>query len=68
MFIALLFLPLMRWLGKKKVSKPVRISIVILIIIGVLKRGGELIQLATNEIILAKGFFFVKRQKQNLIA
>lgn len=57
MFIALLFLPLMRWLQKRRVPKPVSIFIVILIIIGVLKLGGELIQLTTNEIIATKGVF-----------
>ncbi len=62
MFIALLFLPLMRWLNKRKVPKPVSIIIVIFIIIGVIKLGGELIQLSTNEIISAKGVFFEKAE------
>jgi len=51
MFIALLFLPIMRWLNKKKVSKPVSILIVILIFIGALKIGGELIQITSKEIM-----------------
>jgi predicted PurR-regulated permease PerM len=62
MFIALLFLPLMRWLNKIKVPKPVSIFIVILIITGVLKLGGELVQLSSNEIISAKGDFFEKAE------
>jgi predicted PurR-regulated permease PerM len=62
MFIALLFLPLMRWFKKKKVPKPVSILMVVLIIIGALKIGGELIQLSSNEIISAEGFFFEKAE------
>lgn len=50
MFLSLLFLPLMRGLKKKNIPKPISILIVIIIIFGVLKAGGELIQLSTNEI------------------
>jgi predicted PurR-regulated permease PerM len=39
MFIALLFLPLMRWLGKHKVPKVASIIIVVLLIVGGLKIG-----------------------------
>uniref|UniRef100_UPI003217D66B AI-2E family transporter n=1 Tax=uncultured Draconibacterium sp. TaxID=1573823 RepID=UPI003217D66B len=60
MFIALLFLPLMRWLKRKNVPKPVNIAIVIAIILGALKTGGELIQLTSNEIISADTMFFEK--------
>ncbi len=62
MFIALLFLPLMRWLNKKNVPKAVSILIVISIIAGVLKLGGELIQLSGNEIMSSKGIFFEKAE------
>ncbi len=62
MFIALLFLPLMRWLTKRKVPKPISILIVIFIITGVLKMGGELIQLSSNEILSAEGVFFEKAE------
>lgn len=62
MFIALLFLPLMRWLTKKGVPKAINIMIVIFIIIGVLKIGGELIQLSSNEIISADNEFFEKAE------
>ncbi|NOQ24272.1 MAG: AI-2E family transporter [Bacteroidales bacterium] len=62
MFIALLFLPLMRWLKKKKVPKPISIFIVIVIIGGVLKIGGELIQLSSKEILSADGLFLEKAE------
>ena len=64
MFIALLFLPLMRWLKKRRVPKPVSISIVIAIIFGILKIGGELIQLSSNEILSADGIFFEKAESK----
>lgn len=53
MFIALMFLPLMRWLQRKNVPKPLSILIVILIFGGILKLGGELIQLSSREIVSA---------------
>ena len=62
MFIALLFLPLMRWLNKKKLPKPLSISAIIIIIIGLLGFGGKLIQLSTNEIISADSSFFEKAE------
>jgi len=62
MFIAMLFLPLMRWLGKKKVPKSLSIFIVILIIFGFLKLGGELIQLSSNEILSTESAFFGKAE------
>jgi AI-2 transport protein TqsA len=62
MFIALLLLPLMRWLSQKKVPKPASILIVILIVTGVLKIFGELIQLSSNEILSAESFFFAKAE------
>jgi len=58
MFIALLFLPLMRWLKKKKVPKVVSVFIVIFIIGGVLRIGGKLIQLSSQEIVSTKNIFF----------
>ncbi|MCK5028813.1 MAG: AI-2E family transporter [Bacteroidales bacterium] len=66
MFIALLFLPLMRWLKKRKVPKFVSIFIVILIIAGVLKIGGELIQLTSKEILSTDGVFFEKAETKLL--
>jgi AI-2 transport protein TqsA len=50
MFIALLFLPLMRWLSSKKVPKIISIVIVILIIGLVFKVSATLISLSSNEI------------------
>ncbi|NKI28148.1 AI-2E family transporter [Arenibacter sp. 6A1] len=62
MFIALLFLPLMRWLSKKKLPRPFSIFIVILIIIGALKIGGELIQLTSKEILSSDKAFLEKAE------
>lgn len=53
MFIALIFLPLMRWLQRKKIPKPISVLIVILIFAILLKLGGELIQLSSKEILYA---------------
>lgn len=58
MFIALLFLPLMRWLNHKKIPKAVSIVIVVLIIGIALKIGGELVKLSSNEILSADNAFF----------
>lgn len=70
MFIALLFLPLMRWLGKKRVPKPLSIVIVVLLIIGGLKIGVELIQISSREILNSETDFFVKAEEKfdNLLA
>jgi len=62
MFIALLFLPLMRWLAKKKVHRIISIFIVILIILGTFKIGGELIKLSSKEILSADSGFFEKAE------
>lgn len=62
MFIALLFLPLMRWLTKRKVPKFISIFIVILLIFGGLIIGAELIQLSSKQIMSADTDFFVKAQ------
>ncbi|WP_299576929.1 AI-2E family transporter [uncultured Sunxiuqinia sp.] len=62
MFIALLFLPLMRWLNKKHVPNPISILLVILIIIGGLKASGELIQLSSNEIMTTDSQFLEKAE------
>ncbi|VAW18740.1 hypothetical protein MNBD_BACTEROID03-1015 [hydrothermal vent metagenome] len=60
MFIALLFLPLMRWLKKKKIPNPLSVFIVILILGGVLRIVGKLIQLSSKEIVSTKDIFFEK--------
>ncbi len=62
MFIAMLFLPLMRWLKKKGVPKPLSILIVVLIILGTLKTGGVLVKLSANEIIESGNAFLDKAE------
>lgn len=61
-FIAILFLPLMRWLNNRKVPKPVSIVLVILIIVGVLKVGGIIIELTSAEILSTKEQFLGKAE------
>lgn len=62
MFIALLFLPLMRWLGKLKVPRFISIIIVVLLIFGGLKIGVELIQLSSKQIMASDSDFFSKAE------
>ncbi|MFO7939261.1 MAG: AI-2E family transporter [Bacteroidales bacterium] len=62
MFIALLFLPLMRWLAKKHIPKVISIAIVILILVGIIKIGGELIKLSSQEILSADSSFFERAE------
>lgn len=57
MFLALLFLPLVRWFEKKRVHKIFSISVVILIIAAIIKLGGELVKLSINEILAADSSF-----------
>jgi predicted PurR-regulated permease PerM len=64
MFIALLFLPLMRWFNKKKVPKAISIFVVVLIIAVLIKLGGELIQLSSREISSAQSGFFEKAKEK----
>lgn len=64
MFIALLFLPIMRWLGKKKVPKIISILIVVLLIAGGMKIGFELIQLSSRQILNSDASFFVKAEEK----
>ncbi len=62
MFITLLFLPLMRWLQKKKVPKSISILIVVSIIAGILKIGGMLVRLSSKEILSTKTEFLEKAE------
>ena len=62
MFIALLFLPLMRWLGRRKVPKFVSIIIVLLLVAVGLKIGIELIQLSSKEVLASNSGFFDKAE------
>ena len=60
MFIALMFLPLMRWLKKQRVPKVLSIFLVILIIAVALKTGSEIIKLTSKEILSADSALFEK--------
>ncbi len=62
MFIALLFLPLMRWLSKRKIPKWISIIIVIIIIGVTFKIGGELIKLASKELLASDAALFEKAE------
>lgn len=58
MFLALLFIPLMRWLTSKKVPKPLGILSVVVIIGVIIKVGAELIKLSSKEILSQDSTFF----------
>ena len=62
MFIALLFFPIMRWSNKRKIPKPISIVFIILLIIGGLKIGGELVRLSSREIVSSDALFFEKAE------
>jgi len=62
LFIALLFLPLMRWLTKRKIPNFISIIIVLLIFIGTFLIGGEIIKLASREIVQTQDAFTIKAQ------
>ncbi|WP_375239698.1 AI-2E family transporter [Aurantibacter sp.] len=69
MFIALLFLPLMRFLQKKGLSKLLSIGVVIIIFGIGLKLGIELVKLSSQQIMASDSQFFSKAETQinNLI-
>lgn len=62
MFLALLFLPLMRWLSRKKIPKYVSIFFIIVIVIGVIKISGQLVLLSSKEIMSTDTAFFDKAE------
>ncbi len=62
MFIALLFLPLLRWLSKKKVPKPVSILLVVMILMVVFRLAAAMIQLSSQEIMSADNGFIEKAE------
>lgn len=64
MFIALLFLPLMRWLSKRNIPRYINIMIVILLIVAGFKIGIELIQLSSREIMSSREDFIIKAQEK----
>jgi predicted PurR-regulated permease PerM len=57
MFIALLFLPLMRWLNKKKIPKALGIIAVIGIIALSFYFGGRLVRISTSELLSVDNTF-----------
>lgn len=64
MFIALLFLPLMRQLGRRKVPKFLSIIIVLLLVSTCVYLGIELIKLSSKEILATKSDFFPKAEEK----
>lgn len=70
MFIALLFLPLMRFLQKKGLSKLLSTGVVIIIIGIGLKLGVELVKLSSQQIMASESQFFTKAETKinNLLA
>ena len=64
MFIALLFLPLMRWLGKKGVPKVISIFIVILLILLGIAITAELIHLSSKQIVSSDSMFFEQAENK----
>lgn len=62
LFIALLFLPLMRWLTKKNIPNSLSIIIVLFIFIASFLLGGEIIKLASKEIMQTQDAFVAKAQ------
>ncbi|APY00582.1 AI-2E family transporter [Lacinutrix venerupis] len=62
MFIALLFLPLMRFLKRRGIHKIISICIVLLIITLGVKLGVELVKLSSKQIIESDSSFFLKAE------
>ncbi|NRB58742.1 MAG: AI-2E family transporter [Winogradskyella sp.] len=58
MFIALLFLPIMRWFGRRNVPKAISIIFVLLLVSLSVWLGVELIQLSSREILATQSEFF----------
>lgn len=58
MFIALLFLPIMRWFGRRNVPKAISIVFVLLLVSLSVWLGVELIQLSSREILATQSEFF----------
>ncbi|EDP69932.1 transporter, putative [Flavobacteriales bacterium ALC-1] len=54
----------MRWLGRRKVPKVISIIIVLLLAVGGLKLGIELVQLSSKEILATKSEFFPKAEEK----
>ncbi len=59
-FLALLFMPMMRWLNKKKVPQPISVSLATLIMAAVLFGSFQLIRLSTRQIVNDQEQFWEK--------
>lgn len=64
MFIALLFLPLMRYLGRRNIPKFLSIIFILLLVSGGVYIGVELIKLSSKEIIATQSEFFPKAEEK----
>ncbi len=64
MFVALLFLPLMRWLGKRRLPKVLSIIIVVFLIGVGVYLGIQLIQLAIRQVMSSDAAFFENAQEK----
>jgi len=69
MFIAIMFLPFMRWMKKYHIPKFLRILIVIFIIVGIIVFGGEVVELMSKQILSADSGLLKNAQEKltNLI-
>ncbi|MFB9052889.1 AI-2E family transporter [Formosa undariae] len=64
MFIALLFLPIMRWLTKRNLPRAVSIIVIVLIILVFFKLLGYLVQLSSREILSTSDAFLLKAEEK----
>lgn len=64
MFIALLFLPIMRWLTKRNLPKAVSIIVIVLIILVFFKLLGHLVHLSSKEILSTSDAFIFKAEEK----
>ncbi|MHA7943454.1 AI-2E family transporter [Formosa sp. 3Alg 14/1] len=64
MFIALLFLPIMRWLTKRNLPRTVSIIVIILIILVFFKLLGYLVHLSSREILSTSDAFLIKAEEK----
>jgi AI-2 transport protein TqsA len=67
MFITLLFLPVMRWLHKYRVPKAISVLFIVILFVGILKAGGELVQLTLKELGSAGGSTFEKAEERLMV-
>jgi AI-2 transport protein TqsA len=60
LFLALLFMPLMRWLYRHKINKYISVSIAILLVVISVRLGWEIIKLSGHEIMSQKDEVFMR--------